>query len=356
MDLPALTSLALQSVVLTLGLFILLYWRIDKRQERRLRQQELDLEARRLEAESEAQEKEREHRDMQEYERSRREEEEAIRKSAGTGTGGYIVVDLPDDRRPFFHDLLKGFEEFARLKGYFVSFSVDTTFPARIAFKFTLQEGGITVGPERVRKDFEEYVSRVRSGGDLNDMPVIISLDEHELVVTALKNRISFLQHTYRLQQNALAFYERLLDRYGSVAALPAPNVVVQTGGSMDSRTYSAVNSSRLLQGDRNTMTDASSNVDIRIGQSFNERADQINGLEKLIAILTMESSLRHEQREVTTRELNKVADELRAEQEPSASRIKRWLEQARTALDFAKLGTEAANLAKKVFESFGIG
>lgn len=354
-DSAALINLALPVVILMLGMYFLMFWRMERHREYSLRERQLDLEAQRLQAEAVVQEKERDHRDMQEYERAKREEEEDIRKSAGSGTGGYIVLDLPEDQHRFFHDLLNGFEEFARLKGYFVSFSIDATFPSRIAFKFTLREGGISVGPERVRKDFEEYVNRVRSGGELDDMPVIISLDEHELLVTVLKNRISFLQHTYRLQQNALDFYQRILDRYGPVAALPAPSVVVQTGGTMDSRRYSAVNSSRLLQGDRSHIEDASSNVDIRIGESFNERADQIGDLDRLIAALSKEPALKEEDRENVARALSKVADELREEQQPSPSRIERWLKHAKTALDVAKLGGEASELVKKVFESFGL-
>jgi hypothetical protein len=43
--------------------------------------------------------------------------------SSGLGSGGYIVVDMPENEGPLFHDLLKGFEEFAKLKGYNIAFS-----------------------------------------------------------------------------------------------------------------------------------------------------------------------------------------------------------------------------------------
>jgi hypothetical protein len=124
----------------------------------------------------------------------------------------------------------------------------------------------------------------------------------------------------------------------------------------MDSRQYNAVNSTRLLQGDSNSVDDSSSNIDIRIGQSFNERQDQIGALTSLIDTLKHESSLTADQRDTASRELSKVSDELRSEQQPSSGRIKRWLENARTAVDFAKLGVGAADVAKKVYESFGMG
>ena len=354
LDIGLLANLLLPIAILMLGMYFLVFWQASQRRDYELRSRQLALDEQRIRADAEAQANERQHRDMRDDERSRRDEEDAIRKSAGAGTGGFIVMDLSEDQRPLFHDLLNGFEEFARLKGYAVSFSVDATFPNRIAFKFTIREGGISVEPQRVRKDFREYVARVQSGDDLDDIPVVISLDEHELLVTALRNRLSFIQHTYQLQKNVLGFYDKLLDRHGSVAALPTPNVVVQTGGSIDSKTYSAVNSPRLIQGDASSVEEGSSSISIRIGQSFNERAEQVAGLEKLVALVRRESSLAEEHREVVTRELNKVLDELQSEQQPSPSRIKRWLTHAQTVVDLGKMGSEASSVAKSVFESFG--
>ena len=210
MDIGTQLDLVLTATILMLGIagvYFLLSWQKGRGWDQQLRSRQLDLEAERLRTEVNARERERHDREMQDHERSRREETEAIRHSAGAGTGGFIVVDLAEDQRPLFRDLLSGFEEFARLKGYLIAFSVDATFPNRIAFKFTLREDGISVGPQRVREDFREYVAKVQSGDDLGDMPVVISLDEHELLVAALRNRLSFIQHTYRLRQNALAFY-----------------------------------------------------------------------------------------------------------------------------------------------------
>jgi hypothetical protein len=60
--------------------------------------------------------------------------------------------------------------------------------------------------------------------------------------------------------------------------ALPAPSVIVHTGGAMDSRSYNAVNSQKVLQGDGSNLTDSS----INIGQSFNERQERITALDDL--------------------------------------------------------------------------
>jgi hypothetical protein len=201
-----------------------------------------------------------------------RQEEEDLRQAAGPGSGGYIVLDLPDDKRPLFHDLLKGFEDYARLMGYGVSFSIDSTFKDKIAFKLTIHNDVINVGPERVRADFHEYVRRVEAGDDLSDLPVVTSFEEHNLLATILKDRISFLQNSYNIQKNTAEFYARFLENLPRAAIVPAPSVVVQTGGLMDSRRYIASNSQKMIQGDRNELRDNSVDSTITIGNSFNER------------------------------------------------------------------------------------
>src|SRR5579871_3335540 len=131
----------------------------------------------------------------------------------GSRSGGYIVIEMSERERPLFHDLLKGFEDYAKLKGYEISFSIDSSFEGRIAFKFTVKNDGVTVGPERVRKDFAEYVKQVRTGKleDLDDMPVVTSIEEHNLLMAMLKNRIVFLQQNYSLAKNAQTYYESIL-------------------------------------------------------------------------------------------------------------------------------------------------
>jgi hypothetical protein len=286
-------------------------------------------------------------------EQIRLQRETSDKLSTGPSSGGYIVLDLSDHERPVFHDLLKGFEEYAKLKGYEVSFSIDTTLSNRIAFKFTIKEGPFTVGAERVRRDFTEYIEKVRGGADtLDDIPVVTSLEEHHLVVTVLKNRISFLHHSYNLSQNAVRFYEGLLERIPTFPALPAPNVVVHTGGNMDSRNYHATNSSRLIQGDQNTYSDKSDNI--RIGQSFNERTQQLAALDDLVARLKS-CQEQNESTEKALRALQNVHDELAEANQPDKERVQKWLETAKFSMGAAAISYEIVEVGKKLFEMFGV-
>lgn len=288
----------------------------------------------------------------------RSEEEKLVVAGAGTGSGGYIVLDMPEKDRSLFHDLLKGFEDFAKLKGYTIAFSIDATFGHRIAFKFTVKDEGVVVGPERVRKDFKEYMERVRSEeiDELDNIPVVASIEEHALLVTILKNRISFLRHSYNLSQNAVKFYEGLLGNVRSFPALAAPSVVVQTGGTMetrshmDSRSYNAANSQNVLQGDNSMLTDNS----IRIGKSFNERQERIQAVEDLIEKLRPVGA-ENEAIARVERELEKVRDELREFEEPNESAIRRWLELAKKTMTGSILGYEIVEAGRRLWELFGI-
>jgi hypothetical protein len=110
----------------TIAMMFLFFWFQDRGSDRRFRELQYYREEQRAKEEAERKHQEaeeaKEEARYQQYSRDQREEEAAIRSSAGTGTGGYIIVDLPEERRSLFHDLLKGFEEYARLKGYGVSF------------------------------------------------------------------------------------------------------------------------------------------------------------------------------------------------------------------------------------------
>jgi hypothetical protein len=149
--------------------------------------------------------------------------------------GGYIFVDLLDEEKSLFYDLLKGFEEYALLKGYRIVFSIDNTVPHKVAFKFTLMDPGINVSIAKVKKDIQEYISKIEQGDTLDDLPVVLPLEEHQLLLTAMKKRIEFLQYKYNLKKDIEAFYERFLDKLISTnrGIFPAPNINIQTGGEL---------------------------------------------------------------------------------------------------------------------------
>lgn len=281
----------------------------------------------------------------------------AVRRSedpnAGANSGGYIVMDMPDDQKRMFHDVLKGFEEFAQLKGYSISFSLDGSVPDKVAFKFTILDQGVSVSTKTVQEDLKEYIARVQEGDSLDDMPVVIPDAEHAALILAMRNRINFLQHTYNAQRNVVEFYERILREGGvrNFGVAPAQNFYLQGGGTMASRNYTAIGSTHVVQGDQNEVDQS-----IRIAESFNEKKQQLENLDALIEALlkaSQDTPAQDSKRAVVN--LEKVKDELATEQKPDGSRIKKWLETAQASIKALALGKDVVDLATKTFDGFDL-
>ena len=281
--------------------------------------------------------------------------ENFAQQNVGVNSGGYIILDLPENQQGLFHDLLKGFEDYAKLKGYSISFSIDNSVVNRIAFKFTINEGGISVGTATVRQDIREYIDKIKNDDDLSDMPKILTPIEHELVLTTLKNRISFLKQNYELERNAKELCKFFIGHLNSsnLGINSQPSVFVQTGGTVQPHNYLANNSPNAIQG-HNNIQDVDNSI--HIADSFNERKNQIDNLSKLIELIQSQENKEDSSEEIV-KNLEKVKEELEDEKKPDKSRIKKWLEKANVCLnlDVAKFSKEVIEFGRKVFESFGL-
>ena len=183
-----------------------------------------------------------------------------------------------------------------------------------------MNDSGVVIGAERVRKDFAEYLERIRGGAELDDLPVVTSIPEHEPLVAPLKNRISLLQHSYNLARTAVDFYEALVRKARQMPVLPAQSIVVQTGGALNSPTYSAINSPRALLGEGST-----GDQSVRIALSFNDRRQQLDGIERVLELLRREPD--SSERDDAIRSLENVKEEVAEQSAPDSGRVARWLE-----------------------------
>ena len=59
-------------------------------------------------------------------------------KKNETNSNDHVLLEIPKELRSTFTDFLKGFEDFAKLKGYNVSYSADNSVSNSIAYKITL--------------------------------------------------------------------------------------------------------------------------------------------------------------------------------------------------------------------------
>jgi hypothetical protein len=122
----------------------------------------------------------------------------------------------------------------------------------------------------------------------------------------------------------------------------------VQTGGSLQTRQQLALHSPNALIGSAQVDVDNS----VRIARSFNERADQLAVIDKLLQLLAEETSAHAA---ATSRNLENVKEELTQEEDPSSSRIRRWLEGARQLMQGGSFGHEVVMAAKDLFDRFGL-
>ena len=208
-----------------------------------------------------------------------------------TNNSGYVKVDVPEEHRSLFHDFLKGFEDFAALKGYRVTVSIDSSNSQEFGFKFTIMESGITVSTDTVREDFNNYMQKIESGAALDDLPIVASPEDHDLILTKLKNRINFLQHSYNLSQNTIEYYERLLKNTPPhIGFQQSPPVIVQTGGQLDSRSVNSSGSGAVVQANSAVVQTLTYQGDVVISNSYNDRKNQIEDLSQLIKLIRNES------------------------------------------------------------------
>jgi len=292
-----------------------------------------------------------------EFENQRQQES----KTAARDPGGYIYLDLPDGDHSVFVDLLKGFEEYSFLRGYRVRFSFDPLLPNKVAFKFTVGEQGLSVSTEQVKRDFEDYLERVRTGASLDDLPVVISKEQHDLLLTTLKNRINFLTHSYRLVETTMQHYENLLreDNVANGMFRSASTIVVQDGGVVNSSAHTALNSPLAVQGNQNRDLYIEADNGVHIGRSFNQRHEQIASLDRLITLLKALGDEHADERDIAVRSFENIHDEVSEKEAPDKSRIAEWFSKATEALQVlsvAKVVTkEAAYLIKKAYECFDL-
>jgi hypothetical protein len=266
---------------------------------------------------------------------------------------GYILINLPDSQKTTFMDLLKGFEEYALLKGYRISFSYDGSLPNKVAFRFTILQGGITVSSDKVREDMQEYIRKVQNGDTFDDLEIIMPPEQHHITQMILKNRLAFLQSTYTAQKNALQLYERLIKTFGSNSLASGNHqIFIQGSGTMSPSQYSAVNSQQIAQGQHIKMIGNKSDQTLNIGNTFNDRKLVAEMIDHVVHLLYSEKeSNSYDARKY----LEKAKDEICDEVQPDESRLRRYLEKAREIFSTATFTKEVVDAFKELLGMIGI-
>jgi hypothetical protein len=246
---------------------------------------------------------------------------------------GFTFIDLDDTAKSNFHDLLKGFEDYAKLKGYEASVSVDVSKPNKLGFKFTF--GGRAVTKD-IRMDLQEYVAKVQSGDDLTDMPIVLPERQHQELLIAMRSRIHFLQFQVQMYKDKLQWQELsqtfLQDIVRNVTTNERQPII------------------NVLQDNKPTLTQS-----VVVGSTPESRKDQRDALESLLAALNKQTaeSGKPVPPEII-RPLENVKEEL-CEEKPDPKRVIKWLETAKDGLKALRLVGEVKDAAVAAYIAFNL-
>lgn len=353
MDIPAnLTSFAVLATIISIAMamvyFLLARSRVDQERQRRL-----EIEVARLQYSHE-----------QATLRPASGDESAantVPHDSGSANpyGGYVFVDVPDDYKALFHDTIKGFEEYARLKGYRVSIAIDTTPPGKVGFKFTILDRGVTVSTSTVKSHVDEYIAQLTESETFDGLPIVIDPIEHERLKAVLTTRFSMIKSNAEMHRAEANFYKQLTKdmaqmRGGGVGYLPAPPTVINNqvalpGARMANDSYSADYSPGAAVGKGNTAIIEQSRITIE--PTPERRGDQIASLTELIALVA-HSEL--DSKDEAVRHLSNVREELSAEETPDSGVVAKYLNKAKEILALAETGSDILNKTNEVLGRFG--
>ncbi|KAA3519858.1 DUF2975 domain-containing protein [Agrobacterium vitis] len=264
-----------------------------------------------------------------------------------TAGGGYDFVQVPDEFKPMFADAMNGFCDYAKLKGYSVELSMETSQPGKVGMKITIADIGVTVSTATVRKDVNEYMQKLKDDDDFSDFPMPENAAEHMIIVSALRARFSYVKTQLEMHKIKADLLEGLLmgvknSGLGAISYTPPQSQYLQVtvqndGGKNMGDSYKATNSQNIAQGMGASAT--TTNSTIQIGNNHNERAERIKALKDFV-IDAQASDVPETTKAEVVRYIENAREELEQSSEPDSGFIEKWLDRADKTLSAADAGS----------------
>lgn len=268
---------------------------------------------------------------------------------------GFVYYDMPEGEKKVFIDLLLGFEEFAKIKGYNISFSLENSEENKIGFKFIAQQIDYKEGhdkkeitDEQVKDDLKDYYSRVKSKKGFDDIPEVIPFKDHLEAITKLNARINLMEFNYKLAENLNNALYKVIDKISKPESNNKQNplVIIQIGD----KNVSVKDSNNVVTGNDNSV-DISGSIDI--SNDFSIRKSQIEKIDELIKIVKDEIEGTEKFKDDMIECLNLLGEELNNKNEPSKNFVFEKLKQLQSlgaGLIYAHHFTDAMHW---LFDSF---
>jgi uncharacterized phage infection (PIP) family protein YhgE len=296
---------------------------------------------------------------MWEEELKQREQQLVLRSGSNTGIdlhGAGYIINLPDEQRANFIDILNGFKTFVRLqREYQIAFSFsDSTDPNRFEFRFTVVDdnNGATA---QAGKDISDYLTKVTSGKPMLIDPTPRAISQYALSPSSVKTltaKIDAVQkeHTELVREHK-DLNKAILELTTAIAQSvkqPFPQVTNTIMVQPQSGDRTVTNSPFAIAGDQSEIRDIEN---VHINQTP-ERTDDLPGkIDELILLLKQAQANESTEGEDAIRHLKNVRDEM-TEGKPDKGLIRKWFDKAKDALALLKPVGEAAVATKEVVES----
>lgn len=251
-----------------------------------------------------------------------------------TKNDDHMEIDIEESKKKLVVDLLLSFEEYALLKGYKVSISINKEHLNKLYVKFTIHEN--SVSEEDVIKDVREFTENF-ANNNLNEdylksKSTINNTEKENIIISDIQKRTNIIP-----RENFEGF-----------------NIIINNhieGGDMNQGKYIAANSSNAVQGNKNKNNVLGNNKNINIGNTFAERQKRIEKINELLEIFK-QTSHKNENEENIERNLQNIKEELKTAENPDISYIEKSMSKIENSLNILEKGSELVTKALPYYEA----
>ncbi|TKE94352.1 hypothetical protein FCV53_02525 [Vibrio sp. F12] len=282
-----------------------------------------------------------------------KESESSSPDSTNSHSTDFFYVSVDEKVKHTFSDMLKGFEKYARLLGYEVSLSIDSSTPELVGYKFSLSPDGKYHSNKDIQEDIDQYWKAMTADGKSFTAPQNSS-PEHSQSASATMQTLKVLKrqmNDLKLQQEA---FKMFCESLGEAFTANQPQIFITQqqllGNDMtqDNRSYSADGSSNVIQGDQSGNHISDSNI--QIGKNVNQKNEQAEALLAAISALKAENK---PELATAIRQFENAHEEVTEEEKPDSSRLERFFAKGSEAIKQVGVLADTTSKVNKALELF---
>lgn len=274
--------------------------------------------------------------------------------------GGYDFITVADEFKPAFIDVMNGFSDFAKMKGYDVEISIDNSISGKVGLRVVILDTGFTVSTKTVRDDVKDYIQRFHNDADFNDMPMAQTPAEHSNLVAALSARFALMKAQIEMQQITEKHLKNMLDdvrnqNFGGVGYPSVQNhihLISNHEASHMRDNYNATNSQNIAQGKGASATTIGSTI--QIGNNAKEVIERVDALKQFV-IDAEAADIPDDTKKNVVRYITNAYEELENETNPDPDTVGKALEKANNALSALDSGAGLVEKLLPVLALFGL-